>query len=182
MGKLIYAAIASADLFVEDAKGAFDWAMPDEEVHRFVNALERPISTYLYGRRLYETMAGWQTMRTVPGSDSDEFATLWRAADKIVYSTTLAAVATPRTKLERRFDPAAIRALKASGAGDLSIGGAALAGQALQAGLVDELHLILVPILIGSGKKALPDVRTKLELLSERRFASGFAHLHYRVV
>ncbi len=184
MAKLIYSAIASLDGYVEDEGGKFDWAMPDEEVHAFVNDLERPIGTYLYGRRMYETMVFWETA----GNDADEppvfhdYAAIWQAAEKVVYSRTLDAVSAARTRIEREFEPDAIRALKESSRTDISVGGAELAGQALGAGLVDECHLLLFPIVVGGGKRALPDnVRAPLELLDERRFGNGAVHLHYRV-
>ena len=184
MAKLIYAAIASLDGYVEDEEGRFDWARPDEEVHAFVNDLERPIGTYLYGRRMYETMVFWETA----GTEADEpaafrdYAELWRAAEKIVYSRTLQTVSSARTRIEREFDRDAVRRLKQSSAADISVGGAELAGHALAAGLVDECHLFLCPVVVGGGKRALPDgVRAELELLGERRFQSGFVHLHYRV-
>jgi len=179
MGKLIYSAITSLDLYVEDAGGEFDWAAPDDEVFAFVTELERPIGIYLYGRRMYETMAYWETA----GDDSEatrEFADIWSAADKIVYSRTLDAPSSAQTRIEREFDPVAIRQLKESLAGDITIGGAQLAGEALAAGLVDECRLLLVPVLIGGGKRALPDdVRVQLELLDERRFRSGVVYLRY---
>jgi dihydrofolate reductase len=184
MARLIYSAITSVDGYIEDQDGEFRWATPDAEVFAFVIGLERPIGTYLYGRRMYDTMAYWQTEGT--GADdsavSQEFAGIWRAADKVVYSRTLAAPPTPRTRIEREFDPAAVRRLKEASATDLSIGGAEIAGQALAAGLVDEFHLLLSPMLVGGGKRALPDnVRVRLGLLAERRFAGGFVHLHYEV-
>ncbi|MDR2986442.1 MAG: dihydrofolate reductase family protein, partial [Nocardiopsaceae bacterium] len=157
MAKLIYSAIASLDEYVEDSHGKFDWAEPDEEVMAFINDLERPIGTYLYGRRMYETMAPWETMGIgddQPGVTKD-FADLWRAAEKIVYSRTLQETSSGRTRIEREFDPAAIRRLKASSHSDLSIGGAEFAGVAIAAGLVDECHLILCPIIVGGGKPAL---------------------------
>jgi dihydrofolate reductase len=183
MARLIYAAIASLDGYVEDEGGKFDWAVPDEEVHAFVNDLERPLGTYLYGRRMYETMVFWETA----GGDDEpavfnDYAELWRDAEKIVYSRTLQTVASAKTRIEPDFDADAIRRLKESSPADISIGGAELAGQALDAGLVDECHLFLFPIAVGGGKRALPDgVRTRLELLDERRFDSGVVHLHYRV-
>jgi len=184
MGKLIYAAIASLDGYVEDEEGKFDWAVPDEEVHGFVNDLERPIGTYLYGRRMYETMVFWETA----GDEADEpavfhdYAEVWRAAEKVVYSRTLQTVSSTRTRIEGEFDPDAVRRLKESSEADVSIGGAELAGQAFGAGLVDECHLFLHPIVVGGGKRALADhVRARLELLDERRFHSGVVHLHYRV-
>lgn len=182
MPKLIYSAITSLDLYVEDRKGNFDWAAPDAEVFAFVNDLERPIGTYLYGRRMYETMAVWET---VPDSSDQpavirDFTELWRAADKVVFSRTLQAPSSARTRIERDFDPAAIRRLKDSSARDITVGGAELAGQALAAGLVDECHLLLSPVIVGGGKRALPDgVHARLELLAERRFGNGVVHLHY---
>jgi len=185
MAKLVYAAITSLDGFIEDADGDFAWAAPDEEVHAFVNDLERPIGTYLYGRRMYDTMAFWETA----GDDADDpgvgrdYAELWRAADKVVYSRTLAKATSARTRLERDFDPEAVRRLKAASAHDLSIGGPELAGQALAAGLVDECHLFVVPVVVGGGKPALPHgIRLSLELRDERRFRSGVVHLHYAVI
>jgi dihydrofolate reductase len=184
MAKLIYSAIASLDGYIEDEQGNFDWAAPDEEVHRFVNGLERPIGTYLYGRRMYETMLYWETVAT-NGDQSEvsrDFAELWRAAEKVVYSRTLQTVSSAKTRIEREFDPDAIRRLKDSSPSDITIGGAELAGQALAEGLVDECHLLLGPILVGAGKRALPaNVHAQLELLDERRFPSGVVHLHYRL-
>jgi dihydrofolate reductase len=183
MAKLIYSAIASADGYVEDADGKFEWAAPDEEVLRFVNDLERPVATYLYGRRMYETMVYWETAYTVPGhSSSDrEFASIWRAAEKIVFSTTLESVSGAKTRIERSFDPAMVRRLKAAAERDMTVGGADLAGQAIKAGLVDELQLFLVPAIVGGGKRALPSgARLDLELLDTRRFASGAVYLRYR--
>ena len=184
MAKLIYAAIASLDGYVEDEEGRSDWSMPDEEVHAFVNDLERPIGTYLYGRRMYETMVFWETA----GTDADEpavfadFAEIWRAAQKIVYSRTRPTPSSARTRIESEFDRDAVRRLKQSSGADISIGGAELAGQAIGAGLVDECHLFLCPIVVGGGKRALPDnARAQLELLEERRFPNGVVHLHYRV-
>lgn len=182
MGRLIYSAITSLDGYVEDATGKFDWAVPDEEVHAFVNDVERPIGTYLYGRRLYETMRYWQSP---PPADSDverDYAAIWQAADKIVYSRTMAEPATPRTRVEAEFDAGAVRQLKATSGSDLSIGGADLAGQALAAGLVDEVQLFLNPVVVGGGKAALPDgVRLPLELMDERRFGNGVVFVRYRV-
>jgi dihydrofolate reductase len=185
MATLIYSAIASLDGYVEDAQGKFDWAEPDEEVHGFVNDLERSVGTYLYGRRMYETMVYWETVGTGPDARavSRDYAELWRAADKIVYSRTLEAARSARTRIEREFDPDAIRHLVQGAASDVSVGGAELAGQALAAGLVDECQLLLSPVVVGGGKPALPDgVQARLELLDERRFASGVVHLRYRVV
>ena len=182
MAKLIYSAISSLDGYVSDAEGRFGWALPDEAVHAFVNDLERPIGTYLYGRRMYEVMVAWETM-SVAGELPvvHDFAAIWRAADKVVYSTTLQSVSSARTRIERDFAPEAVRQLKASSARDLSIGGPGLAGDAIRAGLVDECHLILAPVIVGGGARSLPDAaRVDLELLGERRFANGFVHLHYR--
>jgi len=183
MGKLIYSAIASADGYVEDAAGSFDWAAPDEELHCFVNDLERPVGTYLYGRRMYETMLYWETAHMVPGQPPSgrEFTGIWQAAAKIVFSTTLQSVSTARTRIERNFDPGTIRQLKSAAEHDITVAGADLGGQAVKAGLVDELQLLLVPVLVGGGKRALPDgVRSDLELLDTRRFASGVVYLRYR--
>ena len=182
MAKLIYAAIASLDGYVEDGEGKFDWSAPDDEVHAFVNNLERPIGTYLYGRRLYETMVFWETVST----DADQpavfwdYAEIWRAAEKIVYSRTLQKVSSAKTRIEREFDRDAIQRLKQSSGADIAIGGAELAGQAIGAGLVDECHLFLCPIAVGGGKRALPDnIRVQLELLDVHRFRNGVVHLHY---
>ena len=184
MVKLMYSAIASLDGYIADAAGRFDWSAPDEEVHAFVNDLERPVGTYLYGRRMYEVMRAWETMDASAGEPvTGDFAAIWRAADKIVYSRTLDAVSTQRTRLEHAFDPAAVRRLKASAGSDLSVGGAELAAAALAAGLVDEVHLFLNPVVVGGGTRALPDgLRLDLELLDERRFAGGVVYLRYRVV
>jgi dihydrofolate reductase len=183
MAKLIYTTITSLDGYVADEDGKFDWAAPDEEVHAFVNDLERPIGTYLYGRRMYEVMAGWETMHTLPGQPpvTLDFAAIWQAADKIVYSRTLETVTSARTRIERAFDAEAVRRMKASAERDISVGGPELAAQAIRAGLVDECRLLLTPIVVGGGNPALPDnVRVKLELLDERRFGNGVVHLHYR--
>jgi dihydrofolate reductase len=183
MGKLIYSAIASADGYVEDAAGSFDWAAPDEELLSFVNDLERPVGTYLYGRRMFETMLYWETADTVPGQPSlvREFTAIWQLAEKIVFSTTLQSVSSARTRIERNFDPGLVRHLKSATEHDMTVGGADLAGQAIKAGLVDELQLFLVPVVVGGGKRALPDgVRSELELLDTRRFASGAVYLRYR--
>jgi dihydrofolate reductase len=183
VAKLIYATIASLDGYVADEDGKFDWAMPDEEVHAFVNDLERPIGTHLYGRRLYDVMAGWETMHTLPDQTplALDFAAIWQAAEKVVYSRTLETVSTARTRIERDFDPEAVRQMKAEADRDITIGGATLAGEAIKAGLVDELHVIASPIVVGGGTRSLPDgVRWELELLDERRFANGVVHLHYR--
>lgn len=183
MAKLIYSAIASADGYVEDAAGSFDWAAPDEELHRFVNDLERPIGTYLYGRRMYETMLYWETADTLPGPSPAvrDFTSIWQAAEKIVFSRTLESVSSARTRIERSFDPGRIRRLKSAAERDVTVGGADLAGQAIKAGLVDELQLFLVPVVVGGGKRALPSgVRLDLELLNTQRFTSGAVYLRYR--
>jgi dihydrofolate reductase len=183
MAKLIYSAIMSLDGYIEDKHGKFDWAVPDEEVHRFVNDLERAAGTYLYGRRMYETMMGWETDPSFASESPPmrDFAGTWQAADKIVYSRTLKTVATAQTRIERDFDPEAIRKLKATTSHDILIGGPALATHAFRAGLVDECHLFLAPIIVGEGKQSLPNnVRLELELLAERRFGNGIVHLRYR--
>ena len=184
MAKLIYSAITSLDGYVEDAEGKFDWAEPDEEVHAFVNDLERRVGTYLYGRRMYETMVFWESPPELTAQPpfEQEFAGIWQKADKIVYSKTLQTVSSAKTRIEREFDPEAIRQLKATAGADLSVGGAALAAQAIEAGLVDEYQLFLVPVLVGGGKRSLHanGVRVNLELLDERRFRNGTVYLHYR--
>ena len=183
MAKLIYSAIASADGYVEDAAGSFDWAAPDEELLSFVNDLERPVGTYLYGRRMYETMLYWETADTVPGQPPlvREFTAIWQPAEKIVFSKTLQSVSSARTRIERNFDPGLVRRLKSATEPDMTVGGADLGGQAIKAGLVDELQLFLVPVVVGGGKRALPDgVRSQLELLDTRRFAGGAVYLRYR--
>jgi dihydrofolate reductase len=184
MAKLIYAAIASLDGYVADQDGGFDWSVPDEEVHAFVNDLERPIGTYLYGRRMYEVMVAWETADSFIGDSAvmGDFAAIWQAAEKVIYSKTLDRPSSARTRIEREFDPEAIRRQKASAAADISVGGPELAGQAIAAGLVDEVHLLLTPVVVGGGSQALPDgVRLDLELLDERRFGNGVVHLHYAV-
>ena len=184
MANLIYSAITSLDGYVEDADGGFEWAAPDDEVHAFINDLERPVGTYLYGRRMYEAMVYWETAHTLADQRavSRDFTEVWQAADKIVYSKTLNAPASARTRIERDFDADAVRRLKASAGAPMTVGGAGLAAQALQAGLVDVLHLFVVPTSVGGGTRALPDhVRLDLELRDERRFASGVVHLHYAV-
>jgi len=183
VGKLLYFAITSLDGYIEDESGRFDWAEPDEEAHTFVNDLERSVGTHLYGRRLYETMVYWETAHTVADQPpyALEYAEIWQAAEKVVYSRTLEASSSARTRIERDFDPDAIRELKAAADRDLSVGGAELAGQALRVGLVDEIELLVAPAVVGGGKRALPDgVQVKLELLDERRFGSGMVFLGYR--
>jgi dihydrofolate reductase len=184
MAKLIYSTIASLDGYIEDEDGNFEWAAPDEQVHRFINDLERPVGTYLYGRRMYETMRYWETAHTIPDQTDvgQDFADIWRAASKVVYSTTLETVSTARTRIERDFDPEAIRQMKARAEHDISVGGPELAGQALKAGLVDELQLFVTPVVVGGGKSSLPDhLRVELELLDEHRFGGGVVYLHYRL-
>jgi len=184
VAKLIYSAIASLDEYVEDEQGKFDWAAPDAELHAFVNDLERGIGTYLYGRRMYETMVFWETVSTGPDQPavSRDFAGIWRAADKVVYSRTLESVSSATTRIERDLDADAVRRLKQSSAADITVGGAELAGQALAMGLVDELQLFLAPVVVGGGKRALPaGLRARLELLDEHSFRSGVVYLRYRV-
>ncbi len=184
MVRLVYSAIMSLDGYVADAGGGFDWAAPDEEVFAFVNDLERTIGTYLYGRRMYEVMAFWETApaRANQPDVVRDFTQIWQAADKVVYSTTLATVSTARTTVERVFDAEAVRELKTVAARDLSIGGAGLAAAALAAGLVDELHLFLTPVVVGGGTRALPGGRRlDLELLDTTRFAGGVVYLSYAV-
>jgi dihydrofolate reductase len=179
VAKLIYSALASLDGYTEDEDGKFDWAAPDEEVHAFVNDLERPVGTHLYGRRMYETMVPWETMADAAPVMRD-YTEIWQAAEKVVYSATLEAVTSARTRLERSFDPEAVRELKASSERDLSVGGPTLAAEALRVGLVDQVQLFLNPIVVGGGKPALPDgVRITLELLEERRFGNGVVFLRY---
>ena len=182
MAKLIYSTITSLDGYVADEDGNFDWAAPNEEVHAFVNDLERSVGTYLYGRRIYDVMVYWDTALTLPDQPRviEDYAKIWQAADKIVYSKTLETVSSSRTRLARDFDTEAVRQMKAVAGRDISVGGPDLAAQAIKAGLVDEYHLFLAPIVVGGGKQSLPDnVRLELELLDERRFAGGVVHLHY---
>ena len=184
MAHLIYSAISSLDGYTEDKDGKFDWAAPDEEVHRFINNLERAVGTHLYGRRMYETMSVWETDPNLAAESPlmRDFAEVWQAADKIVYSKTLETISTRKTQLERKFDPEAIRQLKEAVEHDLLIGGPELAAHAFRSGLIDECHLFLTPIIVGGGKQGLPDnVRFELELLEERRFGSGVVFLRYRV-
>jgi dihydrofolate reductase len=180
MAKLIYSAITSLDGYVADENGNFDWAEPDEEVHTFINDLQRPVGTYLYGRRMYEVMVAWETLALANQPPfMQEFAEIWQAADKIVYSKTLETASSARTRIERDFDPEAVRQMKAGR--DLSVAGPHLAAQAIRAGLVDEWHMFVAPIVVGGGTRFFPSgVRVKLELLDQRRFAGGMVHLHYR--
>ncbi|SDX94488.1 Dihydrofolate reductase [Modestobacter sp. DSM 44400] len=184
MAELVYSAITSLDGMVADADGRVDWAEPDEELHAVVNEQERAIGTYRYGRRMYEVMVAWETMPTGPDQPAvvRDYAAVWRAADKVVYSTTLPAVSSARTRLERVFDPDAVRRLKAEAARHLSVGGPGLAAAAFRAGLVDQVHLFVHPVVVGGGTPVLPaGVRLDLELLDEHRFGSGVVHLHHRV-
>jgi dihydrofolate reductase len=183
MAKLIYAAMTSLDGYIEDTDGKFHWAKPDEEVHAFANALERGVGTHLYGRRLYEVMSYWQSVD--PAGDEHpvmrDYAEIWQATDKVVFSRTLKSASTPRTRIEPEFDVEAVREMKAGSERDISIGGAALAAVAIKAGLVDEYHLLMSPVLVGGGKPALPDgVHAALELVDTRRFGNGVVHVHYR--
>ncbi len=183
MARLIYSAITSLDGYVADTAGNFDWAMPDEAVHTFINGLERPFGTYLYGRRMYEVMVAWETMNTVgkPRFIQD-YAQIWRAADKTVYSKTLKAVSSTRTRIERDFDPKTVEQTKAQAGRDMSIGGPNLAAQAIKAGLVDEVRLFVAPVLVGGGTRSLPgDVDLRLKLLDERRFDNGMVYLSYAI-
>ena len=182
MARLIYSAITSLDGYVADQDGNFDWAAPDEEVHSFVNDLERAVGTYLYGRRMYEVMVYWETAHTVADKPSvvQDFAEIWQAADKIVYSKTLETATSARTRIERDFEPESVRQLKARAERDITVGGPELAAEAIRAGLVDECHLFVTPIVVGGGKQSLPDgLHWELELLGERRFANGVVHLRY---
>lgn len=184
MAELIYTAICSLDGYVADRDGRFDWAEPDQQVHTFVNDLERDIGTYLYGRRLYEVMVPWEDGDALADQPAfiRDYGEIWRSADKVVYSSTLDRVSTARTRIERAFDPDAVRRMKASSGSDLSVGGATLAGQAIERGVVDEIRLFLTPVAVGGGTAALPtDVRVDLELTDERRFGNGTVYLRYRV-
>jgi dihydrofolate reductase len=185
LAKLIYSAITSLDGYVADSDGNFEWAAPDEEVHAFINDLERPIGTYLYGRRMYETMRVWEHAETFADGNPivEDFGRVWKSAEKIVYSHTLEDVSSTRTRIERKLDPEAVRQMKASAQRDMSVGGPNLAGQAIKAGLVDECSLFLNPVIVGGGRLALPtDVRVTLELLDERRFGNGVVYVRYRIV
>jgi dihydrofolate reductase len=184
MAKLRYTAITSLDGYVADTAGNFDWAAPDEEVHAAVNELERPVGTYLYGRRMYEVMAFWETAHKLPDQSAPvrEYAEIWQAADKVVYSSTLDAVSTARTTLEASFVPADVQRMKEGAASDISIAGPTLAGHALRAGLVDECHFFLNPVVVGGGTPSLPDnVFLRLELRDDQRFTNGVVYVHYSV-
>jgi dihydrofolate reductase len=183
MAKLVYSAFVSLDGYVEDSEGKFDWSEPDEAVHTFVNDRERQVGTYLFGRRMYETMQVWETDPSLAAASPyyKDYAGIFLAVDKVVYSRTLQEPVTSKTRIEREFSPDAVRALKASADRDLAIGGAELAGQAFRAGLVDEFYLLVVPIIVGGGKPGLPaGVRLTFDLLDERCFANGMVHLRYR--
>lgn len=184
MARLIYSAITSLDGYTEDMDGNFDWAMPDVEVHSFINNLERSAGTHLYGRRMYETLTVWETDPNLATEAPHlrDYAEIWQAADKVVYSRTLESVPTRKTQIQRDFDPAAIRQMKESLEKDILIGGPELAAHAFRAGLVDEVHLFITPFSVGGGKSALPEgVRLELELLEERTFDSGIVFLNYRI-
>jgi dihydrofolate reductase len=184
MAKLIYLTNGSVDGYIEDKRGAFDFGTPDDDLFACYTDLVRSVGTFLYGRRLYETMAVWETDAAL-AAQSDlmaDFATAWQAANKVVYSTTLTAVSTAKTRLEHHFDPDSVRDMKDSASSDLTVGGAHLAAQAFKAGLVDEYQLFVWPIVVGGGKPALPsDIRADLELLDERRFGNGVVYLRYRI-
>jgi dihydrofolate reductase len=185
VAKLIYASIASLDGYTEDKTGSFEWSEPDEELHQYITDFERGIGTHLYGRRMYDTLAVWETDPSLEAQSPilADYARVWQASDKIVYSSTLEAPRTARTRIERRFDPEAVLRLVGSAQRDVGIGGPELAGHAFKAGLVDELHLFVVPVVLGGGKPALPtDMFVKLELLDEHRFAGGVVDLRYRVM
>lgn len=185
MARLIYTGITSLDGYIADEEGTFDWAVPDEEVHAYINELEKPIGTYLYGRRMYELMKGWDSPESLPDQSAVtlEFARIWREADKIVYSTTLESAPTGRTRIERDFDPEVVREMKEHADGDLSVSGPELAAHAIREGLVDEWHMFIAPVIVGGGKPHFPgSSRQRLALLHEHRFSGGMVHLHYRTV
>lgn len=181
MGRLVYTAITSLDGYVADAEGRFGWSTPDAEVHAFVNDLERPVGTHLYGRRLYEVMVAWETLEPGDSPEMADYAQIWRSADKVVYSRTLEQVSSGRTRLERHLDVEAVRRLVQEAPDDVSIGGPTLATAAFRAGIVDDCHLMVSPVMVGGGTRALPDgVRLDLTLISQRRFDNGVVHLHHR--
>jgi dihydrofolate reductase len=183
MAKLIYVANVSLDGYIEDEHGKLDWTAPDDEVFTFITDLVRPVGAYLYGRRMYETMAVWEADPALAAQSElmADFARVWQTADKIVYSTTLPAVSTANTRLERRFDPDSVRDMKTTAAGDVTVGGPTLAAHAFNAGLVDECQLFVYPVLVGDGKPAFPsDAPAQLELLEEHRFGNGVVYLRYR--
>jgi dihydrofolate reductase len=184
MARLIYSTITSLDGYVADEGGNFEWGAPDEEVHAFVNDLQRGAGTYLYGRRMYEVMRYWETDEATRDRLPVEldYAEIWRSAEKIVYSRTLRTVSSARTRIERDFDPEAVLRMKSLAERDLSVGGPELAATAFEAGLVDEFHLFVAPMVVGGGKRSLPDgLRLQLELLDERRFDGGMVYLRYRI-
>lgn len=182
MSRLTFAALASLDGYIADTEGRFDWATPDAEVHRFVNDLQRGVGLHLYGRRMYQVLVAWETMDVEGEPDwIADYARIWRAADKIVYSATLEAVSSARTRVEHAFDPDAVGRMKAGAGPDMLIGGPTLAAEAFRAGLIDEVHLFIAPVVVGGGLRALPDdVRLDLELTAERRFGSGVVYIGYR--
>jgi dihydrofolate reductase len=183
VSRLLYAALASLDGYMADADGNFDWAVPDAEEHQFINDLQRDVGLHLYGRRMYEVLVAWETMELEGEPDSiADYARIWRAADKVVYSATLEDVASQRTRIERAFDPEKIGRLKAEDATDMLIGGPTLAARAFEAGLVDEVHLFVAPVIVGGGLRALPRARLDLELIAERRFGNGVVYLGYRLL
>ena len=184
MSRLLFAALASLDGYMADEDGNFDWAVPDAEEHQFVNDLQRDVGLHLYGRRMYEVLVAWETMELEGEPDwIADFARIWRSADKVVYSSSLPEVFSERTRIERTFDPEAVRRLKQADGPDMLIGGPTLAARAFEAGIVDEVHLFVAPVIVGAGLRALPaDVRLDLELMDERRFGNGVAHLGYRLV
>ncbi len=185
MAKLIYVANVSLDGFIEDEHGGFEWTEPDDEQFVFVTDLVRPVGTYIYGRRLYETMAVWETEPALAAQSElmADFAHVWQAADKIVYSTTLDAVSTGMSRLERNFDPDSVRKMKGTTSRDLMVGGANIAAHAFSAGLIDECHLFICPSVVGRGKPSLPsELRAKLELLDERRFDNGVVYVRHRIL
>lgn len=184
MAKLIYVSNVSLDGYIEDEHGRFDWTAPDDELFAFITDLLRPVGTHLYGRRMYETMSVWETDPALAAQSElmADFANVWEAADKVVYSTTLDAVSTAKTRIERNFDPASVRDMKASAISDLTVAGAHLAAHALKAGLVDECHLLIRPVLVGGGKPALPtNTRADLELLDDRQLSNSVVYLRYRI-
>jgi dihydrofolate reductase len=182
VARLMYSMLMSLDGYVVDEHGNFDWAVPDDEVHRFINDLVRPVGTYLYGRRLYEVMVAWETLHTVADQPAAmlDFAEIWQAAEKVVYSRTLTSVSSARTRIEREFNPETVREMKSLTGADMEIGGPDLAAKAFSHGLIDDCHLFIAPVLVGSGKRGLPEgIHINLELMNERRFGNGMVYLHY---
>ncbi|THG29275.1 dihydrofolate reductase family protein [Naasia lichenicola] len=184
MGRLIYASIVSLDGYVADAAGRFDWSEPDDEVHRFVNEIQRPIGTHLYGRRLYDVLVAWETWDVTREPEViRDYAEIWRGADKVVYSRTLQEPKSARTRIVEEFDVTAVVELKATSATDILIGGPEIAALALAAGIVDEIHLLVSPVVVGAGNPAFPDdLALSLELTAEHRFGNGVVHLQYSVL